>query len=77
MDYAKLSRDGYDHTEKKLTLSVDEVAKELGLSRNTAFSRVRDGTIPAVKCGRRWLIPRKRLQDYLNGEAGNNRDGEH
>lgn len=57
--------------DTKLVVSVDETATLLGLSRNTAFARVRDGTIPAIRCGRRWLIPRKRLEDFLEGEGSN------
>jgi excisionase family DNA binding protein len=51
-----------------LTYSVDEVAVLLGIARGVAYASVRDGSIPATRIGRRWLVPRKRFHDWLNGE---------
>lgn len=50
-----------------LTYTVDEVAQLLGLSRGAAYERVRDGSIPAQRMGRRWLIPRRRFHAWLEG----------
>ena len=50
-----------------LTYTVDEVAQLLGLSRGVAYERVRDGSIPAQRMGRRWLIPRRRFHAWLDG----------
>jgi len=47
------------------TLSVDQVAKLLGISRGLAFQGVRDGSIPAIRIGRRILVPRARLMALL------------
>lgn len=33
---------------------------------------VRSGDIPAVRVGRRWLVPRGRLLELLNGKGGSN-----
>lgn len=52
----------------RLTYTVDEVAYLLNLSRGIAYQYVRDGVIPAERIGRRWLIPRKRLHDWLDGQ---------
>ena len=43
-----------------LTYSVDEVAELLGIARGVAYECVRNGSIPATRVGRRWLVPRKR-----------------
>jgi excisionase family DNA binding protein len=51
----------------RLTYTVDEVAHLLALSRGVTYQYVRDGTIPAERIGRRWLIPRKRLHAWLDG----------
>lgn len=51
---------------EKLTLTVEEMAKELGISRPHAFEQVRQGIIPARKLGRRWIISRKSLEDWLS-----------
>lgn len=29
-----------------------------------------DGSIPAIKIGRRWFIPKERFFDFLNGKEG-------
>lgn len=42
---------------QRKTIPVEELAKQLGVSRNFAYGRVKSGEIPAVRVGRRWLIP--------------------
>jgi excisionase family DNA binding protein len=54
----------------RLTLTVDEVAGLLGVSRSTAYECVRTGEIPSVTFGRRILVPKRWLESLLNGEAG-------
>lgn len=54
---------------RRLTYTVDEVARLLGLSRGVAYQYVRQGVIPAERIGKRWLIPRKRLHAWLDGQA--------
>lgn len=53
----------------RLTYTVDEVAYLLNLSRGIAYQYVRDGVIPAERIGRRWLISRRRLHAWLDGQA--------
>jgi excisionase family DNA binding protein len=55
-----------NHPES-LTYSVDEIAALLGIARGVAYEAVRDGSIPATRVGRRWLIPRKRFHEWLDG----------
>ncbi len=50
-----------------LVYSVNEAARLLGLSRNAAFRAVNAGKLPARRIGRRWVIPRDRLAQWLNG----------
>ncbi len=47
------------------TVSVDEVAQVLGISRNHAFRCVERGEIPSVRIGRRVLIPAAFLDRLL------------
>jgi excisionase family DNA binding protein len=61
--------DGATIDTARLTYTVDEVAYLLNLSRGIAYQYVRDGVIPAERVGRRWLIPRKRLHAWLDGQA--------
>jgi excisionase family DNA binding protein len=54
--------------EPKTTLTVEEAAKLLGISRGLAFQAVRRGDIPSIRIGRRILIPRARLRALLDGD---------
>ncbi len=51
--------------EEKLTLTVEETAKLLGIGRNLCYDRVKTGEIPVIKIGRRLLVPRKALEKLL------------
>jgi excisionase family DNA binding protein len=51
---------------ERLTLTVEETARLLGISRNAAYEAVRRGELPSLKIGRRILIPRSRLADLLD-----------
>ncbi|MEU4801227.1 helix-turn-helix domain-containing protein [Actinosynnema sp. NPDC023587] len=50
----------------RLIYTVDEAAYLLDLSRGAAYQAVREGTIPAERVGRRWIIPRKRFHAWLD-----------
>ncbi len=55
---------------ERLTLTVDEAAKILGIGRQLAYNRVKTGEIPVIKIGRRLLVPRKALERLLEqGQA--------
>lgn len=55
---------------EKLTLTVDETAKILGIGRNLCYDRVKTGEIPVIKIGRRLLVPRRALEKLLEqGQA--------
>ena len=51
--------------DNKLTLSVEEAAKLLGIGRNLAYEKVKTGEIPAIKIGKRLLVPKKALEKLL------------
>ncbi len=51
--------------EEKLTYTVEECARLLGIGRQLAYSKVKTGEIPVVKIGRRLLVPRKALDKLL------------
>jgi excisionase family DNA binding protein len=52
----------------KATLTVDEVGQALGISRNPAYSAVNAGEIPAIRIGRRWLVPKAAFERLLEAE---------
>ena len=51
------------------TLKIEEAAKILGISRNTAYEAVKSGQVPIVKIGRRLLVPRAALERMLETAA--------
>ena len=51
----------------KKVLTVKELAAELGISINLAYRQVREGKIYSIKCGDRYLIPKKALEELLSG----------
>ena len=51
--------------EKRLCLTVPEVAELLGISRNFAYELVKQGQLPVIRFGKRLLIPRIALEKML------------
>ncbi len=51
--------------EERLTLTVEETAKLLGIGRQLAYERVKTGEIPVIRVGRRLLVPRRALEKLL------------
>ena len=58
----------------KLTYSVLETSKLLGLSIGSVRAAIRTKQLPSLTIGRRILIPRAAL-DRMLAEAGNNQPG--
>lgn len=58
---------------ERLTLSIDEAAAMLGISRAHAYELVRRGELPRLRLGRRVVIPRKALEEYVEGATANAR----
>jgi excisionase family DNA binding protein len=52
--------------EGRLTLTIEEAAKLLGIGRQLAYDKVKTGEIPVLKIGRRLLVPRAALEKLLN-----------
>ncbi len=55
---------------EKLTYSVQETARVLGISKNSAYSYCAQGLIPTIRFGKRLVVPVKALNDLLDS-AGN------
>ncbi len=54
-----------DALSSKAWFTVAEAADYVGLGRTTTYQLVRSGTIPSVRFGRVWRIPRVKLDEYL------------
>jgi excisionase family DNA binding protein len=50
---------------ERLTLTIPEAAKVLGISRGTAYALINQGVIPALRLGRRLIVPRDALLRML------------
>jgi excisionase family DNA binding protein len=50
------------------TLTVEEAAKYLRISRASAYEGVRAGDIPSVRIGRRIVVSRRALDRLLDGD---------
>ena len=54
---------------ERLTFTVPEAGKRVGLGRNAAYKAARRGEIPTIRIGRKILVPILRLEKLLNGET--------
>jgi len=50
---------------QRLTLTVEQAAKVLGIGRSTAYELVHTGDIPSLRLGRRIVVPVARLAALL------------
>jgi excisionase family DNA binding protein len=56
-------------SSERLTMTVEEVAKALGISRAFAYEAVHRGDIPHIRIGKRMLVPRAALARILTVEV--------
>jgi excisionase family DNA binding protein len=64
---AALSVAGLDDRD---VMTVRDLAHYLGLSLNTTYAYLADGTIPGHRIGRRWVISRARITAWLDASSG-------
>lgn len=67
--------------EQRATITVEEAAALLRIGRNTAYDAIRAGQIPALRLGRRLLVPVPALTrmlewDDMDGEVPAERPGD-
>ena len=51
--------------EQRLTLTVEEAAQAVGCGRSLAYEMARDGRLPALRLGRKLVVPRIALERML------------
>ena len=57
--------------EEALTITVEEAARLLGISRQTAYNLAAAGELPGVlRLGRRLVVGKKAILDALAGKSG-------
>jgi len=64
-DTTTTDRAGQDSPGGRLAYSVDEAARLTGLSRDLLYDEMRRGNLAYVKVGRRRLITRQHLNQFL------------
>lgn len=52
--------------ESRAVWTMDEAAKVLGIGRALTYQLANAGTIPVLKLGRRLVVPKKALEDFIN-----------
>jgi excisionase family DNA binding protein len=62
---AAAGRSGQDPHSGRLAYSVDEAARRTGLSRDLLYDKMRRDNLADVKVGRRRLITRQHLRQFL------------
>ena len=55
---------------EKLTMTVEEAGKVLGISRPTAYKLVQRADFPVVRVGHRLLVSTEGLREWVKKEAG-------
>ncbi len=53
----------------KLLVSVREAARALGIGRDSAYGLIREGRLPALRIGRRILVPLAALEGWVLEQA--------
>ena len=64
-----------DPLSERLTFTVDEVARLLGVSRSGAYDSITRGEIPSFNIGRRVLVPRDAFLEMLKPRPRRRPDG--
>lgn len=59
---------------ERLTVSIEEAGRRLGISRSLAYAAARDGRLPTVRFGRRLLVPIQKLDALINASSGSASD---
>jgi excisionase family DNA binding protein len=53
----------------RLVLTVTEAARTLGISRALAYELIARGELPALRLGRRLVVPRRALEALVDGAS--------
>ena len=49
--------------------SVEEFAREIGISRQSAYAALRNNTIPHIRLRRRYILPKAAIAEWLRNPA--------
>ena len=57
--------------DTKLTLSVNEAAKMIGISKPKVYDLIREGNLLSIHVGKKIVIPKQAVTDWLSGGESN------
>lgn len=60
----------YCKDDTKKTMSVKEFACEYGIGLNKAYEIVNSNNFPIIKCGRKFLIIKSKVDDWFEDNIG-------
>ena len=60
----------YYKNDTKKTMSVKEFDYEYGIGLNKAYEIVNSDNFPIIKCGRKFLIIKSKVDDWLEDNIG-------
>lgn len=64
-----------NNNQERLSYNPDELVGLTGLGRSTVYALLRAGKIPSLRLGRRILVPRQGLEEFLRSyKAGTGRN---
>lgn len=63
--------------ELKIGMTIEEAADTTGIGRNTMRKLIDWGKIPVLKVGRKTIIRRDTLEEFMSANQGNNLLNEH
>lgn len=50
----------------KEVLTIDDIMSILHIGRNTVYKLLKEGVIKSIKVGKRYIVPRKAITDFLS-----------
>lgn len=50
---------------ERITYTIEEAAEVLGIGRSLAYDMASRGELPSLRLGRRVVVPRKALEEWL------------
>ena len=61
------------NNENKLCMTVPEVAQALGISKPTAYNLANRADFPAIRLGKRIIVPRAPFEKWVSDVVANGR----
>ena len=59
---------------QRAVYTVKETSHLLSLSLGGTYALIRSGEIPAIKLGGRWVVPKRRFQEWLDAQGDDTTD---